>query len=105
MILEVHAAPHYQMRRMLHPNEALISSTVEEQPWDDITFILLKVDDWNWFEVSGSLRPEDGLSARYCEHGEELVAARPPASLDECVQLLLSYWRSDNQWRSAIGWR
>ena len=105
MILELYAPPDNDVQVIsTTPDEALLTSTVKSQEWADITFVVLKRDDANWFEVSGSLNPEDGLSARYSENGEEHVSARAPESLDEGLSLLLSYFRDDRRWRQAIAW-
>lgn len=86
------------------PNEQIVISSVKAQPWDDITFIILKIDEKNWLEVSGSLKPEVGLSARYTEAGVEHVSKRAPEDLNECIKLLSSYLRGDDKWRKDIPW-
>src|SRR5262245_38512294 len=66
MILEVHAPPDNLPREISRsPDPGLIEKTVRSLPWSDITFVVLKIDDKNWIEGSGSLNPEDGLSASY----------------------------------------
>ncbi|WP_442506128.1 hypothetical protein SH528x_004956 [Novipirellula sp. SH528] len=87
------------------PDEALVESTIREQSWNDLTFVVLRVDTDNWFEVSGSLNPADGLSAAYSEDGTEHVSDRPPESLDACISLMLSYLRADDRWRTDIDWQ
>jgi len=86
------------------PTPELISSTVQSQPWKELTFVILQVDERNWIEVSGSLAPGVGLSARYMQKGKEYVSARPPASLREGEALLLSYLAGDDRWRTMIAW-
>ena len=87
------------------PDSATIKKTVESLKWSPITFVTLKRDAKNWMEASGSLSPEDGLSARYSENGVEHVSARAPKSLSEIVDLLQSYRSGDDRWRSSIEWQ
>ncbi len=84
------------------PTRDLIVSTVQAQSWKDITFVVLRLDEANRFEISGSL--EEGLSALCSENGQERVSATGPASLGEATDLLLSYLASDDRWRTSIGW-
>ena len=81
-----------------------ISTLVKSEAWRTITFVVIQIDENNWLECSGSLRPEDGLSARYCVEGEEYVACRAPDSLDMCINLLVSYNQKDNRWLNMIEW-
>jgi hypothetical protein len=87
-----------------NPDSAVIKNTVESLKWSGITFVILKRDSKNWIEGSGSLRPEDGLSARYSEDGVEHVSARAPVSLAEIVDLLQSYRSGDGRWRTMMEW-
>ena len=65
MILEVHEPPALQPREISkNPDLALIEKTVKSLPWSEITFVVLKIDEKNWIEGSGSLDPTDGLSAK-----------------------------------------
>ncbi len=86
------------------PTRELVASTIQGQPWSEITFIVLRRDEANWFEISGSLDPNDGLSARYSENGQEMVSATAPGTLEEASGLMLSYFDADDRWRQAIGW-
>lgn len=86
-----------------HPDGDTIKKTVQGLKWSDITFVVLKIDEKNWIELSGSLKPEDGLSARYMENGVEHVSARAP-SLAEGVSLLQSYQSGDGNWRYNLSW-
>lgn len=105
MILELYSPPAAERQVVSEAADAVsVEATIRGQPWDDITFVVLKVDERNWFEVSGSLKPEDGLSARYFEDGVEHVSDGAPESLDVCVSLMLSYLRADDRWREDIGW-
>jgi hypothetical protein len=105
MLLVVHEPPdHRDSLVVANPDSSVIERTVRNLPWSDITFVVLKTDENNWIEGSGSLKPEDGLSARYMVHGEEHVAARAPSSLDELLALLQSYRRGDGRWLQLIDW-
>ena len=84
------------------PDEATIAATVRDQPWDEITFVVLRRDAKNELGISGSLSPEDGLAVHFCEDGERHVG--PLAALDEGISLLLSYSRGDGRWRRSVSW-
>ncbi len=103
MILEVHPAPLNKPRVVsTSPSKALIDRTVRGEPWDDITFVVLKRNDATWIEVSGS--KVDGFSARYLENGREYVSVGPPESIEQMISILTSYLAADDQWRSIIEW-
>lgn len=105
MILQLYPPPNHEPTTITDaPDAGQVEATIRNQPWDDITFVVLRIDDANWFEVSGSLDPSDGLSAAYSEDGIEHVSDGAPESLDICVSLMLSYLRSDDKWRTAIDW-
>jgi hypothetical protein len=106
MILEIYEPPDHAPRQVAeNPDSAKIENTVKGLPWSDITFIVLKIDENNWIEGSGSLNPEDGLSARYSENGKEYVAENPPKSLEVIVSLLQSYASGDGKWKKMIIWK
>ena len=86
------------------PDAATIARTVHKLAWDPITFVVLKVDEDNWMEGSGSRDPTDGFSARVMLDGEERVSSRAPESLDEIIALLQSYRAGDGRWREMIEW-
>lgn len=105
MILEVYSPPANDRQIVADTaNESAIVSTIRNQRWKDLTFVVLRIDDKNWFEVSGSLNPEDGLAARYSENGTEYVSDVAPDSLEQCISLMLSYFKADDKWRSDIRW-
>ncbi|MFQ5733192.1 MAG: hypothetical protein ACE5KM_14725 [Planctomycetaceae bacterium] len=106
MVLEVYPPPDNKRQIVTEsPDEKSIASTIRNQPWQGITFAVLRIDKENWFEISGSLKSEDGLSASYAENGKEFVSTRPPKSLAEATALMLSYHRGDGRWRKDIGWK
>jgi len=105
MILEIHEPPEYEPREISkNADAAMIRKTVRDLSWSDVTFVVLKIDDKNFIEGSGSLKPEDGLSARYMKDGKEHVSKGAPKSLDEIVLLLLSYQAGNNTWLEMIDW-
>ena len=86
------------------PTEQIILDTINNLSWNDLTFVILKIDDDNLMEGSGSLNPSDGLSARYLENGQEHVSSSAPESLQIIYDLLASYLVGDNTWRHIIDW-
>ncbi len=102
--LELLLPPDYARQLIaLEPDAEGIRSTVQGQPWDDITFVVLRRDEEAGVELSGSLSPADGLSVRYWEDGKEFVSERAP-SLEEGIRLLQLYARRDERWRSVVRW-
>lgn len=105
LILELHSPTEYEAIIISEtPHTINIDSAVKAQPWKDITFIVLKADEQNLIELSGSLNPADGLSARFFEDGNEYISKRAPKSLDEGVELLISYLQNDGKWKKMISW-
>lgn len=103
--LELHAPPDYTPQLIaLEPDAAVIKDTIHAQPWDDITFVVLCRDAESGIELSGSLSPADGLSARYWENGREFVSVGAP-SLQQGIEFLQFYSRGDERWRSVVRWR
>ena len=105
MIFQVLEPPAFEEREIaVNPDAATIEETVRGLAWADITFVLLQVDDDTYIEGSGSLNPSDGLSAKYCECGDEHVSVAAPESLDAIIALLRSDAASDGQWRTMFEW-
>jgi hypothetical protein len=105
MMLEVHEPPEYvPLAVAADPDRMTIETVVRSLAWADITFVILKIDDNNWIEGSGSLSPRDGLSARYMHAGKEFVSSRPPDSLQEIIDLLDSFRSQDGRWKNLIEW-
>jgi hypothetical protein len=103
MRLEIHAPPDNDVSIVSDAATGRqIAEVIESQPWNDITFVVLRRDDDNWFEVSGSTPA--GFSARYMADGEEFVSSRAPDSLAEMSLLMASYLEDDGKWKSVIGW-
>jgi hypothetical protein len=84
------------------PTVERVTDAVMQQPWTNITFVVLKRDEQNWLEVSGATG--DGFSARYMADGKEFVSVRAPASLEEMCMLMKSYLMGDAKWKTAIKW-
>lgn len=103
MTLELYAPPDNQVSIVSDvATQRQIADTIEDQPWSDITFLVLKRDEDNWFEVSGSTSA--GFSARYMADGREFVSSRAPDSIAEMCILMTSYLEEDGKWKTAIGW-
>ena len=80
------------------------SRTVTTLPWQEITYVVARINDDCWLEGSGSLKPEDGLSAACRVSGTDYVAREAPASLLGIVALLAAFVRKDGRWRTMIEW-
>ena len=105
MTLAVSESPACEERVVAQdPDGAAIERAVRGLSWADITFVVLKVDERNWIEGSGSLDPTDGLSAKVVNDGEERVSRHPPRSLEEIILLLQSYRAGDGRWKEMIDW-
>jgi hypothetical protein len=104
MILEVSEPDRSPRKICRDPDSKTIDDTVKRLPWSDITFVVLKCDEENWFEGSGSLQSGVGLSAAYMKDGIVHVSARAPGSLDEIIALLQSYRSGDGNWQHMIEW-
>ncbi|TWT32789.1 hypothetical protein [Blastopirellula retiformator] len=97
--------PDYEPRVLdVNPTPEEIDAHVHQQPWDQLTFFVAQLNDNHWLEGSGSLKPEDGLSARCKIGGKEYVTSQAPQSLDEIVALLASFAQKDGRWRTMVEW-
>ena len=105
MILQVCEPPSCTPRDLaINPDLSTIAAAIRALSWDDITFVVLRLDENTWIEGSGSLRPEDGLSARFMEDGVEHVSRSAPEGLNVIEQLLTSFLLRDDRWRTLIEW-
>jgi hypothetical protein len=105
MVLEVlETAGGKQQVVAANPDAETIARVVQGLSWSDITFVVLKKDENNYLEGSGSFNPNDGLSATYMEDGVEHVSRYSPKSLQVIVALLTSYRSGDGKWRTMIEW-
>jgi hypothetical protein len=68
-----------------------------------MTWVTLRRDTGNWLEISGSLQPDDGLSARCRVNGVERISEQPP-DLTTAAALLQAYARDDPGWQALIRW-
>jgi hypothetical protein len=85
------------------PNVKSIENVVNELSWNDITFVVLKMDSTNWIEFSGS--KYDGLSLQYREGEKIYVTTTPPESIEDGITVLSSYLSKTDFWKSKVGWR
>ena len=105
MILQVCEPPSCTPQDVaINPDERTLVAAIRALSWDDITFVVLREDENTWIEGSRSLQPEDGLSARCMEDGVEHVSRGAPDGLDVIEQLLTSFLRGDDRWRTLIEW-
>jgi hypothetical protein len=103
MTLEVAEAPSHEERVVAqNPDAEAIGRVARQLSWSDVTFVVLRIDDENWMETSGSSK--DGFSAKITLAGETWISSRPPESLDEMITLLVSYRNGDNAWQDLIEW-
>jgi hypothetical protein len=101
--LVVYEPPDHEPRVVAEkPNLAQLQETIQGMKWTDITFVVVRRDEDNWIEFSGST--EDGFSARYMEEGQEYVISQAPASTVDGVTLLGLYLRGDDGWRTDYEW-
>jgi hypothetical protein len=105
LVLEVtESSGKVRRRAAVNPDASTIATTVRGLDWSSMTSATLLRDGDNWFEVSGSTDPADGLSASYSEDGTEYVIREAPADVDALVRLLTSYAAGDDAWRTMVDW-
>jgi hypothetical protein len=105
LVLEVtEASGKVRRRAAVNPSASTIATTVRGLDWSSMTSAMLVRDADNWFEVSGSTDPDDGLSVSYREDGTEYVIREAPADVDALVRLLTSYAAGDDAWRTMVEW-
>jgi hypothetical protein len=85
------------------PDAKQIEDVVSALDWSRFTIVVIRRDETHSLEISGSLKPEDGLSGRADEDGVELITVRPP-TISEAVRLLQSYASSDSSWKALVEW-
>jgi hypothetical protein len=71
--------------------------------WSRFTFVVLRTDADRSLEISGSLRPEDGLSGSVVEGDVERVTSKAP-TMDDSIRLLQSYAAGDSRWKTLVEW-
>ena len=91
-------------RAAVDPDASAIAAIVGGLDWSSMTSATLLRDGDNWFEVSGSTDPDDGLSASYCEDRTEYVIHEAPPDVEALVRLLISYAAGDDAWRTMVDW-
>lgn len=88
-------------------NEKIISekTTIEEIEktmslinWKEFHQVQLLQTNGNWIEVGGNIT-DDGLSCIYEEYGLSFVTTQAPNSVKELTEILISYFKKDNQYK------
>jgi hypothetical protein len=80
----------------------VIARTIRDLRWSDITFVVLRLDERNRIEGSGSR--SDGFSVKVARNGKERVSESAP-TLEEIVALFQSYAANDGRWERMIKWQ
>lgn len=82
-----------------YPDAALIEQTVRAMDWqvEDIVGVTLERDRQNWADGSGSLSPRNGLSLMIEDGGVQHVSVNAPTTIDEVIEFLIAYNRSDRK--------
>jgi hypothetical protein len=102
LVMTLSEAPAFRELEVLDPSEDTVEQAIRGRPWTVMTFVTL-VRDAVSITASGSLQPEDGLSLAYFEHGNEYVTCQAP-DLSVVVDLLRSFTRGDDAWRTRVAW-
>lgn len=71
-----------------------IVQTMNSIDWNNFHQVVLEMNNDNWIEVGGSLK-EDGLSVVHAENGQQKIIINPPASVDQMIRILVSYYSGD----------
>lgn len=79
-----------------NPSESDILETMNSIDWNLFHQVCLSKNDNDWIEVGGSLK-EDGLSAIYEKNNEQFVIDKPPTSINELIEILLSYFNNNGK--------
>lgn len=82
----------------------IIRKTMDSLDWKGFHQVVLSIDEHNFIEVGGSLDPSDGLSVLYEENGEQSVIKKPPETVQEMTDILLSYLAGDRDWKNKYEW-
>ena len=88
---------------LVEPDAQQIDEAVRGVDWFRFTAVVLRRDDEHFLEISGSLKPEDGLSARWVEKDDERIISEAP-SLEDSIRLLQSYAADDSRWKTLVRW-
>lgn len=75
-----------------------ITKTMKNLNWNKFHQVILSTDNNNWIEVGGSLY-EDGLSSMYEENGKQFIINKPPSSIDHMIEILISYFNEDGEFK------
>jgi len=75
-----------------------IVKTVSSIDWTEFHQVQLLQTNGNWLEVSGNTT-DDGLSCTYEEYGWSFTTTQPPNSIKELTDILISYFKKDDQFK------
>ena len=105
LVLLVGQEPNFNLRvHSVEPDAAKVDSVVRAVNWSGFATVMMWKAEQEFFEISGSLRGENGLSATYMEGETEKVSSTAP-SLEEAISLLQSYAAGDSRYKTLIEWQ
>ncbi len=84
------------------PTKEDIHNIVGSLHWDDISWAILKIDEKNRIECSGSYN--DGFAIIYQEGESDYIGFDSPTSVDEIIDILTRYLNNDNSWKDMFAW-
>lgn len=84
--------------KMKNPSESDILETINSIDWNLFHQIRLSKNEYDWIEIGGNLK-EDGLSAMYEKNNEQFVIDKPPTSINQLTEILLSYFNNDGKFK------
>ncbi len=90
------------------PTEAIITDLMNSLAWDsDFYQVVLVLPKGDSMEVGGSLDPDTGLSSLYRKEAQGILrlTKRPPTTVREMTNILLSFHRGDNRWEQMFDYR
>jgi len=76
-----------------------IVTIMKDIDWRQFHQVVLSRNDNDWIEVGGNLG-KDGLSCMYEENGEVFVIYFAPTSVNQLIEILISYYRNDGEFNS-----
>jgi hypothetical protein len=79
-------------------NETMIRQTIDSIDWSEFHRVILTRSTGEVFEVGGSTSG-DGFAAVWVKDGEMMVAGKPPGSITQMRDLMLSWFFSDERFK------
>jgi hypothetical protein len=79
-----------------NPSESEILDIMNSIDWNLFHQVCLSKNDYDWIEVSGNLN-EDGLAVIYEKNNEQFVIDKAPTSINQLIEIILSYYKNDGQ--------